>query len=117
MEVRQRVRGQEPEIQGSEPLVFLCDKWLRTADGDVELRGGKREIIFGPSERAERLLVLLPLTHESLTLSFVSCSVFTGRRNRGEAEAAPTQRAEASTGAHQVQQIIHLLLCWLSRLR
>lgn len=28
----------DPETQ-----VFLCDRWLRTADGDVELRSRKRE--------------------------------------------------------------------------
>ncbi|XP_030294877.1 arachidonate 15-lipoxygenase B [Sparus aurata] len=31
--------GTEPE--GPEVQVFLCDRWLRTADGDVELRSGK----------------------------------------------------------------------------
>lgn len=29
--------------QGSETQVFLCDRWLRPADGDVELRSGKCE--------------------------------------------------------------------------
>lgn len=27
---------EDPEVQ-----VFLCDRWLRAADGDVELRSGK----------------------------------------------------------------------------
>ncbi|XP_015227315.1 PREDICTED: hydroperoxide isomerase ALOXE3-like [Cyprinodon variegatus] len=39
VEVRQRTKVKEPVSE--EPLVFLCDKWLRTADGDVELRSGK----------------------------------------------------------------------------
>lgn len=30
---------EDPEVQ-----VFLCDRWLRTADGDVELRSGKCKI-------------------------------------------------------------------------
>ncbi|XP_043997692.1 polyunsaturated fatty acid lipoxygenase ALOX8 [Gambusia affinis] len=41
VELRQRAKGQEPRPDGSETQVFLCDKWLRTADGDVELRSGK----------------------------------------------------------------------------
>uniref|UniRef100_A0A3B3Y116 Lipoxygenase domain-containing protein n=1 Tax=Poecilia mexicana TaxID=48701 RepID=A0A3B3Y116_9TELE len=41
VELRQRVKGQEPRPNGSDTQVFLCDKWLRTADGDVELRSGK----------------------------------------------------------------------------
>ncbi|KAM4726643.1 polyunsaturated fatty acid lipoxygenase ALOX15B [Anableps anableps] len=41
VEVRQRVKGQGSVPEGSETQVFLCDKWLRTADGDVELRSGK----------------------------------------------------------------------------
>lgn len=32
---------EDPELQ-----VFPCDRWLRTADGDVELRSGKCEIIL-----------------------------------------------------------------------
>uniref|UniRef100_A0A3Q2SVX3 Zgc:152891 n=1 Tax=Fundulus heteroclitus TaxID=8078 RepID=A0A3Q2SVX3_FUNHE len=36
VEVRQRTIAEDSEAQ-----VFLCDKWLRTSDGDVELRSGK----------------------------------------------------------------------------
>ncbi|KAM4547140.1 polyunsaturated fatty acid lipoxygenase ALOX15B [Fundulus diaphanus] len=41
VEVRQRTIAQRPMSEDSEPQVFLCDKWLRTSDGDVELRSGK----------------------------------------------------------------------------
>ncbi|MEQ2184987.1 hypothetical protein GOODEAATRI_013555 [Goodea atripinnis] len=55
VEIRQCTKDQEPEPESSESQVFCCDKWLRTADGDVELRSGKCEIVFGPSETIDQL--------------------------------------------------------------
>lgn len=41
VEVSRRGKGQRSEAQ-----VFLCDRWLQAADGDVELRSGKCEPSF-----------------------------------------------------------------------
>lgn len=41
VEVRRRADGQTEAGGWAGPEVFLCDRWLRTADGDTELRSGK----------------------------------------------------------------------------
>ncbi|XP_078143017.1 polyunsaturated fatty acid lipoxygenase ALOX15B [Centroberyx gerrardi] len=49
------VRGPaEGRAEGAEPEVFLCDRWLRSADGEVELRSAKMSLLSGEPEQQLR---------------------------------------------------------------
>ncbi|XP_036974769.1 polyunsaturated fatty acid lipoxygenase ALOX15B isoform X2 [Acanthopagrus latus] len=54
--------GTEPE--GPEVQVFLCDRWLRTADGDVELRSGKLCLLKDETEEKLKQQRLKQLQHQ-----------------------------------------------------
>lgn len=115
----------------SETQVFLCDRWLRPADGDVELRSGKCEWRLMTVRRKQRHVD--PSTKISLcphiTLQVCPCkssplnlkqfflllvhSVFAGGGDRREAEAAEAQTAATSAAAHQVPDVT-VLACWFT---
>ncbi|XP_051250700.1 polyunsaturated fatty acid lipoxygenase ALOX15B [Dicentrarchus labrax] len=50
---------EEPEVQ-----VFLCDRWLQTADGDVELRSGKLCLLKDETEEKLKQHRLRQLQHQ-----------------------------------------------------
>lgn len=56
--------GTEPE--GPEVQVFLCDRWLRTADGDVELRSGKCKTSLSERDPAHWTFTLLSINVSSI---------------------------------------------------
>ncbi|XP_037603547.1 polyunsaturated fatty acid lipoxygenase ALOX15B [Sebastes umbrosus] len=53
------VTGAGPEVQ-----VFLCDRWLRPADGDVELRSGKLCLLKDETEEKLKQQRLRQLQHQ-----------------------------------------------------
>ncbi|XP_040006283.1 hydroperoxide isomerase ALOXE3 isoform X2 [Xiphias gladius] len=50
VEVRELAERPGSGPEGSETQVFPCDKWLQTADGDVELRRGKLSLLKDETE-------------------------------------------------------------------
>ncbi|MED6264270.1 hypothetical protein CHARACLAT_013037 [Characodon lateralis] len=64
VEIRQCTKDQEPEPESSETQVFCCDKWLRTADGDVELRSGKLCLLAEETEEQLKQHRLMQLQHQ-----------------------------------------------------
>ncbi|KAM9348490.1 polyunsaturated fatty acid lipoxygenase ALOX15B [Symphorus nematophorus] len=59
-----RAGGTQPEDPDPEVQVFLCDKWLRTADGDVELRSGKLCLLKDETEEKLKQQRLRQLQHQ-----------------------------------------------------
>ncbi|TMS14027.1 Arachidonate 15-lipoxygenase B [Larimichthys crocea] len=55
---------EDPEVQ-----VFLCDRWLRTADGDVELRSGKLCLLKDEKEDTLKQQRLRQLQHQQKLIS------------------------------------------------
>lgn len=106
MEVHRLTEGERSEPEDPETQVFLCDKWLRTVDGDVELRSGKCKGSVLHDHTYSYITILL-YTVFMFSLSPVIAtlllnSVFTEGRDGGEAEAAQTQTPAAAAGSLQV---------------
>ncbi|XP_056253527.1 hydroperoxide isomerase ALOXE3 [Seriola aureovittata] len=64
VEVRRLAGGEGSEPADPEPQVFLCDRWLRTADGDVELRSGKLCLLKDETEEKLKQQRLRHLQHQ-----------------------------------------------------
>ncbi|KAM3869033.1 polyunsaturated fatty acid lipoxygenase ALOX15B [Diretmus argenteus] len=58
-EDRQQARPEDPEVE-----VFPCDRWLQSADGDVELRTGKMCLLASETEETLRKQRIKELQHK-----------------------------------------------------
>ncbi|KAM7373859.1 hypothetical protein PAMP_006549 [Pampus punctatissimus] len=56
--------GEGSGSEDPEPQVFLCNRWLRTVDGDVELRSGKLCLLKDETDEKLKQLRLRQLQHQ-----------------------------------------------------
>ncbi|XP_071362468.1 polyunsaturated fatty acid lipoxygenase ALOX15B isoform X2 [Trachinotus anak] len=64
VEVRRQAERQGSGPEDPEAQVFLCDRWLRTADGDVDLRSGKLCLLKDETEEKLKQHRLKQLEHQ-----------------------------------------------------